>query len=436
MVQKTVIYFFLMTMALSPVISGTDVTPNKTENPIEATVSVEAENMPPPVDDYLENPLLRLQEGTGYSSKDYSEIARGLSSRYPEILTYKTIGYSRDGKEIYSIVMSENVKTVMNRDDFNTFRMHYLIDAGVHGRETVNPAIVLKQIEDYAADYYKDSHIEDFNLRDVLSKSVFHFVPLVNPDGHDLSKFGPDSVLTSSLKDALANIDDKDYSRWKANIAGVDLNKNFPDFHLQDGSDGLTDKWQVHPGNFLSSRPAGEYYPGVSPGSEPETKALMEYMKNFDFRSYVSYHSRGNVVYYEYKWYPQSYRDKALILAQATNEVTGYRLIPDTGEGSGYSTSYHAALSLKPSLTIETLPYNTALPSGNRTYLDAYEKTWLLPLHYQRIGEKTGYFTYRLYVDGKYVRDYPDEAYARAIAGSLGGEIIQGEGVPEQIISK
>jgi hypothetical protein len=34
------------------------------------------------------------------------------------------------------------------------------------------------------------------------------------------------------------------------------------------------------------------------------------------------------------------------------------------------------------------------------------------------------------------VRDYPDEAYARAIARSLGGEIILGEGVPEQIINK
>jgi len=436
MIQKAVIYSILLAMALSPVIKVSDIAPEESEESATVEVVSDMEKTIPLVDDYLDNPLLRLQWGTGYSSEDYSEIAKELVSRYPDILAYKSIGYSHDGKEIYSIVMTEDVNKAVGRDDFRTFRMHYLIDAGVHGRETVNPAILIKQIEDYAADYYKDSHIRDFNLRDILSKSVFHFVPLVNPDGHDLAKFGFASLDSDSARDRLSSIEDKDYSQWKANALGVDLNKNFPDFYLQDGANGLTDKWQVYPGDFYSMNPAGEYYPGTSPGSEPETRALMEYMKSFDFRSYVSYHSRGNIVYYEYNWYPESYRSNSLELAQKTREVTGYRLIPDTGAGSGYSTSYHAALSLKPSLTVETLSYYTDLPSGNDTYLEAYERTWLLPLHYQLLGESTGYFPYRLYVDGKYVRDYPDEAYARAIARSLGGEIILGEGVPEQIINK
>lgn len=434
MLQKTITYIVIMAMALAPALSSKTVVSNSAEAGVEPITNILVEVSSPQVDAYLESPLLNLESGTTYSSKDYSNISRELVSRYPDILSYTTIGYSHDGKEIYSIVMTDGVQEALNREDFKTFRMHYLIDAGVHARETVNPAILIKQIEDYAADYYKDSHIKDFNLEDMLSKSVFHFIPLVNPDGHDLAKFGLASLDSDSVRERLTSIDDKDYSQWKANALGVDLNKNFPDFHLDKGLNELTDKWQKYPGDFYSSKPDGEYHPGEYPGSEPETQALMEYMKSYDFRSYLSYHSRGNIVYYEYLWYPDSYRNYAMKFAQKTREVTGYRLISDTGEGSGYSASYHVALSLKPSLTVETLPYHTELPSGNSTYLEAYDSTWLLPLHLQELGDETGYLPYRLYLDGMYVRDFPDEAYARAMANIVGGEIIVGSGIPEHII--
>lgn len=434
MFDKTITYILLLAMALTPALSDSVAGPNPVEMDAEPITDIIVENRTPPVDDYLDNPLLNLQSGTEYSSEDYSSIAKELAIRYPEIISYRTIGYSHDGREIYSIVMTDDVKESMERDDYKTFRMHYLIDAGVHGRETVNPAILIKQIEDYAADYYRDSHIGQFNLRNILSKTVFHFVPMVNPDGHDLAKLGLDYIATDSTRETLTHIDEADYSHWKANARGVDLNKNFPDFYLEDGKDEFTHKWQKYKGDFYSNHPDGEYYPGESPGSEPETKTLMDYMESYDFRSYLSYHSRGDIVYYEYLWYPEEYRKNSLDLALKTQEVTGYEPIPDTGDGSGYSTSYHVALSLKPSLTVETLPYHTELPSGDHSYLEAYERTWLLPLYYQEIGEKTGYFPYRIYVDGKYVRDYPDEAYAKAMAKNLGGEIIVGSGLPEHII--
>ena len=377
---------------------------------------------------------MKLEIGSSYSSHDYSNIAKELANRYPEIISYYTIGYSHDKKEIYSLVMTKNASEMVASADFNVSRMHYYIEAGIHGRETVNPAILIKQIEDYATDYYKDSHIPGFNLQEILSKSVLHFVPLVNPDGHDLSKFGLGSVITPSAREILLGIDDKNFSQWKANIAGVDLNKNFPDFHLDRQSGVFEDKWQKYPGSFFSNKPSREFFPGPYAGSEPETEAVMNYMASYDFRSYVSYHSRGDLVYYEYIWYPDSYRKNALELAQITKNITGYRLISDTGKGSGYSTSYHVSISLKPSLTVETLPYNIALPSSNSTYLQAYKKTWLLPLYYEELGEKKGYFPYRLYFDGQYVRDFPDKEYAEAIASSIGGKIFEGSGVPDFII--
>ncbi len=437
MSQKIISFSVLLLMALLPAANYSYNEPKNIDPSSDIASQVQQiEEVALPIDEYIENPLVNLESGTSYLSSDYSLLAQTLEDRYPELLSVQTIGYSHDGKEIFSVIMTSDVNESMNLEDFNVFRMHYYIEAGVHGRETVNPAILLKQIEDYATDYYKESHIQEFNVKKILETSVFHFVPLVNPDGHDLSKFGPDTIDTEYARDILSSVEDKDYSQWKANIAGVDLNKNFPDYYLDIENGEWVDKWQKYPDSFLSSRPSGEFYPGELPGSEPETASVMDYMEKYDFRSYISYHSRGNVVYYDYIWYPDQYRKKALQMGELTRDITEYGLIPDTGEGSGFSTSYHVALSLKPSLIVETLDYSTVLPSGNKTYVEAYEKTWLLPLYYTEIGMKTGYYPHRLYVDNQYVRDFPNKEYAEAVAKKLGGEIIQDSGIPMLILEE
>jgi hypothetical protein len=47
-----------------------------------------------------------------------------------------------------------------------------------------------------------------------------------------------------------------------------------------------------------------------------------------------------------------------------------------------------------------------------------------------------GYFDHKLYVDGKYVRDYMDLAYAEAVAEKVGGIVHTYEGQPSLHISK
>ena len=155
------------------------------------------------------------------------------------------LGQSYDGKPIYVVIMTENTKETLKRDDLNVYRMHYLIEAGTHARETVNPAIVLKIIEDYAIDYYNDGHIKEFNVKDELSIAVIHFIPLLNPDGHDLAKIGLASVETEVGKQIINSIKDKNYSEWKANLRGVDINRNFPDRYLDKTTKQWIEKWQV-----------------------------------------------------------------------------------------------------------------------------------------------------------------------------------------------
>lgn len=379
-----------------------------------------------------EKQIIDISKGATYLSTTYYEKAQELVLKYPNILHLEVLGYSVDQKPIYVLVMTENVQETIQRDDFNVYRMHYLIEAGTHGRETVNPFIVLKMIEDYAIDYYNDNHIKEFNVNVELSTSVIHFIPLLNPDGHDLAKVGVSSVITEEGKKIISSIKDKNYPNWKANLRGVDINRNFPDRYLDKNINEWVDKWQLYPNSYVSYEPSGAYYSGPYAGSEPETQILMQYMTKYDFRNYITYHSRGKVFYFDWYYAPDGYNEKVIPLINIINKVTSYAIQYSTsGLGSGYDNEYFSANLLKPGITLETVPAGTKTPTEQKYYQDAYNQSYLLPLYFVQEGNKEGYQKFRLYVDKKYVRDFFDYNYAYAHAQELGGEIIEGKGIPD-----
>lgn len=386
-----------------------------------------------------EGEIVDINKGAGYSSSDYYEMAQKLVEKYPNILLLEVLGKSVDNKPIYAIIMTENVAGSVKRDDFNVFRMHYFVEAGMHARETVNPAIVLKMIEDYAIDYVNDKHIAGFNVKQELTSSVIHFIPLLNPDGHDLSKFGINSVKTAEGKKIINSISDKKYSEWKANLRGVDINRNFPDRYLDKKTKQWVEKWQKYPSSLMSYVPSGSYYSGPYAGSEPETKLYMDYMLKYDFRNKITYHSRGEILYFDWSYAPEGYSTKAKVLADLTYKLNGYaiqynRTGPGAGKGSGFGSAYFAANTLKPTVTLETVPSGTPTPTPQKYFKAAYNQTYLLPLHFVQAGKKEGYHKYRLYVEDKYIRDYFDYDYAMAHAKELGGKVLTGVGKPEMFL--
>ena len=376
--------------------------------------------------------IVDLNSAYSYLSDDYYTKAIQLVEKYPDILYLEVLGQSYDGKPIYVVIMTENTKETLKRDDLNVYRMHYLIEAGTHARETVNPAIVLKIIEDYAIDYYNDGHIKEFNVKDELSIAVIQFIHLLNPDGHDLAKIGLASVETEVGKQIINSIKDKNYSEWKANLRGVDINRNFPDRYLDKTTKQWIEKWQKYPAFLYSKIPSGSYYPGPYAGSETETQILMNYMTRYDFRNYLTYHSRGQVVYYDWYYAPETFNNRAYVLGEIVNNITGYGIqSTTTGNGSGYDNEYFSANLLKPGITVETVSYSVKTPIPQEYYRKTYDLAYLLPLYFVKAGREAGYNKYRLYVNNNYVRDYFDYDYALAHMKDLGGEIIEGEGTPK-----
>lgn len=379
----------------------------------------------------LDNLPLQIdfEAASNYTSDDLYEINNDLVMRYPDILEIEILGYSYDANPIYVIRLGENLK----EKTIYVTKMHGLIESGTHSREVANPVITSSMLRDYVMDYYDDSHLEDVNMGDILKSSVFHFVINSNPDGYNISKFGAEGLTTESAYTTLLSIGDYEFSDYKANSRGVDLNRNYPDIYYDTQTNQWVDIWNIKRNNYNSDVPSGAYYFGEYAGSEVETQIMMAYLLSYDFRFYLSYHSKGEVIYGNYTQAPLAARRYINQYANIASEITGYA-IPDVEEAwvsSGYMGDYVVNNTLKPNITIETISTEVTLPdvSGD-DIIEAYNLTYSVPYEFMELSISKGYFKYKLYVDGQYIRDYDNKEYAYAIADKMGGTIIIAEGIP------
>ncbi|MCK8060484.1 MULTISPECIES: M14 family zinc carboxypeptidase [unclassified Fusibacter] len=379
-------------------------------------------------------PSLDFEVQMRYDSSKINESILKLVSDYPEWASAEIIGYSLDGTPIYSLVLTADSTVYRNNPQaFHTTRKHYLFEAGTHAREVVNPIVLLKVAESYLIDIETTDYLPALSVKSLLRESVLHFVVLTNPDGFDLSKFGASALSEQGGDKAISIMRTNHFSLLKSNLNGVDLNRNFVDTYYDKLQDKWIAIWSKKNNSFISRAPSLAYYFGAAPGSEPETKALTDYLSKYDFRSVISFHSRGNIIYWRYWMHDQSFNDENFKFAKIIHQATGYQ-IAGTGyseASSGYLGDYVSNMLQKPSITIETLSsdenYHTSDKDiYNRVFLEVVNIPYLVASH----GNQLGYYPYRLYQNDVYVRDFQNLEYASAIAGLEGGIIVTGDGQP------
>ena len=195
-----------------------------------------------------------------------------------------------------------------------------IVQCAMHGREYITAKLAFEQ-----------------SLHGTYKGSVW-FVPLVNPDGALLSQIGLTSIDKKADRELLISINKHDdFSLWKANARGVDLNVNFPAL------------WGKGEKNVFE--PSAENYVGKKPLSEPETFALHAFTKKIRPDYTVSYHTKGEEIY----WYFHQNmryiaRDKALALA--LSKSTGYPLAYAKNSVGGYKDWCIQTLKI-PAFTVE-----------------------------------------------------------------------------------
>lgn len=302
-----------------------------------------------------------------FTAKALKEWAAAMTERGAEV---RTIGRSVFGRDLIAAKVGGGAKKI-------------IVTAAIHARENVTASLVAE-----AALGYKGN-------------ATVWFVPLVNPDGAELVANGAEALggrgftpkeagatVTEygSDKTELADYGDKefrtadtftealgaagealirlnggsrDFSLWKANARGVDLNVNF-DAKFGQGRQ-----------NVFS--PAPENYVGEYPFSEPETRALRDFTLETGPDLTISYHAKGRLVYWYFGQSGEA-KERDRRIASEAAKTLGYSLgAAFTDSAGGYKDWCVSALGI-PALTIETVRDTLAHPLPENALTEAEKR--------------------------------------------------------------
>lgn len=237
-----------------------------------------------------------------------------LKARFGELIHYDssfTLGKTSFGRELpYFILGNPNAERKI------------LLHAAIHAREYISAQVLLRSVE-MCCEQYQTLSYQGHRLSDMLQRVAVYVVPMINPDGVNLVNLGIESVPAEHKEKVLAiNNNRADFSKWKANGLGVDLNSNWGPASSE------------HKNKYPSPAPDG--YAG-SAYSEPETKALQALCEAQRFDSCTAYHTQGKIIYWYYGQ-TGALKTEHLALAKELCTLTGYSPVdPRPNESYGRS---------------------------------------------------------------------------------------------------
>lgn len=200
------------------------------------------------------------------------------------------IGKSHQGREIYYFLVEK------------TPYPKIIVQYSIHAREYITTYLAIEQVKDFIKRGEKGS---------------VYFIPALNPDG----------IFISETVNPL----------YKANSRGVDLNVNF-DARWGSGKQNVRTKGDA---NFI----------GDKPFSENESMAIRDFTLKVKPHLTVSYHSKGQEIYYDF-YQSLTKRAKDYLIAKEVANATGYKIVENLPSAGGYKDWCIEKLKI-PALTIE-----------------------------------------------------------------------------------
>lgn len=253
---------------------------------------------------------------------DYHTLTEELTSfrnNYPHIPLF-SIGKSVEGRNLFAIKLGSGARRV-------------LFHGAHHGMEWLTAGLLMRFASDIVADDYASNNI--------WKKNTLYLIPMMNPDGVEIAKSG---------------------IFWQANARGVDLNHNY---------DALWHCSKLAETEHGISGPGPTRFSGPYPESEPEVKALANFTRQNSFDLTLSFHSQGEVIYWDFCGYAPK---ESLVYLDRFEAVSPYhRDTPDGIASYGGYKDWFLQTFKKPGFTIEIGKGENPLPVED--FEEIYQRT-------------------------------------------------------------
>ncbi|KAG8194099.1 hypothetical protein JTE90_003041 [Oedothorax gibbosus] len=173
-----------------------------------------------------------------------TNVLRQLNREYPEMTKLYSVGKSVQGRDLWVMLVTRDP------DDEPLLKPNIKYIANMHGNEPVGRELMLHLLQHLLSNYGSDSYVTW-----LLDNTRIHIMPSMNPDGFEVAQEGECSGV-----------------QGRGNANNVDLNRNFPDYF------------------------AG---PSKAP-TQPETRAVMDWIKKTQFVLSGNFHGGALVASYPF----------------------------------------------------------------------------------------------------------------------------------------
>jgi len=189
------------------------------------------------------------------SYEESTKIFQDYEKEYSSFFKLESIGQTWEKRDINLITISKDINSA-------DLKPALFFTGTIHAREWIGHELAIEFTK-----YILENISHDVWLQKYLEKATIYMVPCANPDGYEYSR--------------------NHFSFWRKNRRvnadgsfGVDLNRNFPIGYV----------------NY--TKPESNVYGGPSPFSEPETRALRDFVESHEnITIALDYHSQGNVFF-------------------------------------------------------------------------------------------------------------------------------------------
>lgn len=143
-----------------------------------------------------------------YSYEKMQNDIEALCARYPDIVKKSSIGKSVEGRDLTLVEFGKGERKIF-------------LCGAIHAREYITTSYLMTFLEKFSDAYQRNEKPDGYAVRNILDKTTFYIVPMLNPDGVNLVQNGWETAVEADKVKGMSRVDGAEtygYRGWKANI--------------------------------------------------------------------------------------------------------------------------------------------------------------------------------------------------------------------------